>query len=615
MRKFNNKNIILSVVALLMIGVLAVGISFSWIEGGNKTYINSNEITITTGSNLTIRDHDGKITSELTFPVSDLYEVSSADGRSFFIPMDDNKTNAQASMTFRTGTPNDENKKYVSLDFQIEAGDSETHVYLGSGTLVKCADPDINKALRMAFYKNDGSAPTVFRPSQMAGTTDGIKYEPIVAIDNDGKVNGTTEVTTEAYGKYYFQGLGNSESIFDLSAGEVLNVTMVLWLEGTEINKAITEQDININIEFTTNSDNLIKYTFIDNCHNSGGYYDNDNDGDEEYVNNWVHHVSESKYETMMYIYDYVDNRYYLLSKQDNTTWMGYVSSSVSEFVFRRYSIYDDTYWNEWEPSIKDIPTITTTVDNTTVLERTFVAISGHPTVTSGANIRGCYGYWKDANDTIRIYFEMGCKWTDLHCYAETVDGTKPLGSWPGQNMHEVKNDANEHFKVNDNPVYYVDITSGSQLKEIEFNNGNSKGEIYLDNNFGYDNNGVYIWDYNNYDNGFLATESTEWSTWREQNYVTLTSNKGKEFRIKQYNKSTGAEIEAWNSGYAGRSYVLKEINNAWELKEFVLKIQDSQCFFNGSYFSHDFDGNTDYKVYTESYNSNIYPVNKSATD
>ena len=478
MKKSNNKNIIMTLVALLLIFSLTVGFTYSWIEGGNKAYINSNEITITTGSNLTIRDNDGIPTTELTFPVSDLYEVSSADGRSFFIPTNDNTTNAQASMTFRTGTPFDENTKYISLDFQIEAGDSTTSVYIGSGTVVRCADAEINKALRMAFYENDGSSPKVFMPSQMPGV-DNITYNPIVAIDNNGKVLadvGTDEVETVAYGKYYFKGTGKDQSgndrstpIFNLEAYEVLNVTMVLWLEGTEIINEISETEINVNIEFTTNSDDLVEYTFVDNTH---GF----SHGKTEY---WVTKTQEdgtSKYETMMYLYDKVNDKYYAMFKSDNYDnnheWNVYVPSKVSNFTFRRYSIDLDRCWNEWVPDMRKA------VDGST-----YIAICGkrNSNASEGweANVGPCGGYWQDAKNTIRVFFEIktATGWGDPKCYAWTSVNSHPLG-YAGKTMtysHSVYETQNNK-QVEVAKIFFIDISisDGSVIHGIEFRNSNS---------------------------------------------------------------------------------------------------------------------------------------------
>ena len=53
-QKSKKTKIILSILALAEVVVLAAGITFSWIEGGNRGYINGKDIQISTGSGLTM---------------------------------------------------------------------------------------------------------------------------------------------------------------------------------------------------------------------------------------------------------------------------------------------------------------------------------------------------------------------------------------------------------------------------------------------------------------------------------------------------------------------------------------------------------------------------------
>ena len=115
-RTSKKTKIILSITALVEVLVLVAAVTFSWIEGGNKGYINGSEVVISSGSSLTMMQ-DGKITSSITIPACTLEETSSLDGRNFFFPMADNTSSNTNSMTFREGTPADRNTKYISLDF------------------------------------------------------------------------------------------------------------------------------------------------------------------------------------------------------------------------------------------------------------------------------------------------------------------------------------------------------------------------------------------------------------------------------------------------------------------------------------------------------------------
>lgn len=289
--KKNNKqvkySVFTSVTALVLILILAVSFTFSWSEGGDKGYLDGNQLVISTGSNLTMRQ-DGKTTNAITIPTRTLYETSSADGRNYFFPLAGNKTNLTDEMTFREGTPQDVNQRYLSLDFELEAGDSATDVYLGAGTIIQCSNVAVINALRMSFNTNDGKDPIVFKPNQMPNIAEGVKYSPITAITEDG-VPTTTEVDTFGYGDYYYKGTTEDNSLFHLEKGEIKKITLSIWLEGTEFGDAINDEitndnflkdsDFSVYIDFTTTVDDLIKYTFIDNSHNR----------DDAKENHWIH--------------------------------------------------------------------------------------------------------------------------------------------------------------------------------------------------------------------------------------------------------------------------------------------------------------------------------------
>ena len=76
MKSSKNFRIFTSLTALMLIFSLAVGITFGWSEGGDRGYVDGNDISITTGSNLTMRQDD-KITSSIIIPACTLRETSS----------------------------------------------------------------------------------------------------------------------------------------------------------------------------------------------------------------------------------------------------------------------------------------------------------------------------------------------------------------------------------------------------------------------------------------------------------------------------------------------------------------------------------------------------------
>lgn len=476
MIKQNNKrtSIIMSVIALLLILSLAASFTFSWAEGGNRGTVDSGNLVINSGSSLIMRQ-DNLVTNEITIPVNTLEPVSSADGRNFFIPMEYNTSVDTDEMIFREGAPVDVNQKYISVDFQLQAGDTYTPVYLGAGTGIKCSEKAVLDALRMSISVNDDvnsevnnsivtySDPLIFKPNQMPGIQETIYFSPITAINENGLAT-TTDTESFAYGDFYFKGEGNSKHIFELTPGETKNVTLTIWLEGTETLDSAKSKNFDVYIDFTTNTSDLVKYKFIDNTH---GY----DDCDPEY---WVTNKegTNNEYQTMMYVYDAVGQRYYAMTKTKPETynsngqtitgseWEIYLPSGVSDFTFRRYSIDLDRGWNEWSPSMHNIPST-----------NTFVAICGVRNPSDDGNwendVGPCGGYWQDSKKSIRIYFQLEADWDNLHAYTwNSSNNYFSLGVYPGSPMNY------SHDNGENKPVYYIDIPDSDKVAGIEFNNG-----------------------------------------------------------------------------------------------------------------------------------------------
>lgn len=502
--RFNNSNrkqLLISISALILVLVMGVSFTYSWIEGGNKGYVNGNEIQINSSSSL-IMIKDNKNVSSIVIPTCELQEVSSADGKNFFFPMADNTSSTTNNMTFREGISADANTKYVSLDFDLVAGDSATDVYLGAGTIIQCSNKAVADSLRMAFFSNDGEDLFVFKPTQMPNINN-MTYAPITAISNVGSATRTTTYT-KAYGDFYFKGEG-STPLFELSKGETKRMTLAIWLEGTEFSgNTIADTDLSIYIDFTTTVDDLVKYRFVDNTH---GYADAE-------AEHWVSNTDKfegSTYETMMYIFDETSQRYYAMDKTEEKTsttgaeWVGYVPKSITDFTFRRYSIDIDQWWNEWNPSMSDIKT---DPDG----GHTFIAICGNG-AASGTELTGCMGYWQDSKDTIRVYFQLEAEWDNLHCYAWGPNNYYPIGAWPGSTMKFSHNAGTGSGTANTKPIYYVDIEGASKLTGLMFNNGEGcpdSQKIQIEDSQ-YFFNGLITWGKSNTEFGhWLYREETD---------------------------------------------------------------------------------------------------------
>lgn len=478
MKKVNIIRFVLLITALTM---LSVGDTFSWIEeideGG---FVNVNKVVVSSSGSVTMKQN-GSVTDNILVSNFKLEEVSSADGRNYFFPMTDNTSTEAGKMLFRKGTPSDKNSKYVCLDFTLEAVENVDEVFLGSGTLVQCSNSKLLEALRMSLSLNDGSDPIVFKPIQLPGEEGG--FSPITRISDDGA--GTPQsIRTKPYGDYYYKGEGYDNYLFSFAKNKTLNVTLSIWLEGTAFTgDDVLTSDIGVFFDFTT-PDKLIKYCFEDDCHVMEDARDN------RWIENNVKDVNV-EHPTMMYVFDTDTQRYHSMVKiKDTNRWEGYIPENVTDFYFRRYTARIDKWWNQWEPDLESIPVVNG--------ERTYVAVYGEETVDGSKwGMDGGFGYWKDAEDTIRVYFRLEENWDNLRCYARAnAEITEPLGPAPGAEMtfsHYAGDSSSDDFSVS-KPVYYIEIKDRTTIKSVQFSNGGSdeqKCEVSDLKNFF---NGLYAW-------------------------------------------------------------------------------------------------------------------------
>lgn len=110
--------------------------------------------------------------------------VTSLDGRNVFVPTSGtfDKTNT-SDIIFREGTVNDINSKYINIDFELtNTTDYNMKVYLNNNSYFHVKDKSGNqeesRALRLAFYPNDGSVGKV--NSQLINENDSSGNEEVV---------------------------------------------------------------------------------------------------------------------------------------------------------------------------------------------------------------------------------------------------------------------------------------------------------------------------------------------------------------------------------------------------------------------------------------------------
>lgn len=183
-RKFKISPII-PVIAILEAIILIGVCTYAWFALSSDKTIVSNMLEVVPNSDLDI---------DFAYPDDQFIDInkyihnftfepaSSIDGRNIYFPTVGTfeKTNTIASdnkrgMTFREGTVNDINSKYICIDFSLtNTGTTDIPVYLSSKSFFAVKDQQGNKqsssALRFAFYENDDSVGDIHGTSTQNNT-------------------------------------------------------------------------------------------------------------------------------------------------------------------------------------------------------------------------------------------------------------------------------------------------------------------------------------------------------------------------------------------------------------------------------------------------------------
>ena len=247
-KKSSLKQIILSSAALLLILVLGLGITYSWIEGGTTHTMQSEDDKIKTAAvpdsakyhdtiyidpndetTLDISVLDETTTSALTFS-----PVSSKDGESFFFPVKDSEGNVA---TYRKANTNDIGTKFIAFDFPIEA---RKNCYLAfaetptitirnsSGTVIPNADTSPFRIMLSSNNIYSGTITRVFAGDGTEQTT-----QVVTALSSVGVPTEET-FTTEILSDYVYSENSEVKRLFTFQTAQNLNkgdINISVWLD------------------------------------------------------------------------------------------------------------------------------------------------------------------------------------------------------------------------------------------------------------------------------------------------------------------------------------------------------------------------------------------------
>ena len=296
-----------SYVSLFLVLILGVTSTLAWFTEHQSAHINSGNIEFQSASSLRI-NKDKSSGNKISIPAFTLDEASSYDGRNIYFPVGESFKTKTADMFFREGNKGDENVHYVYKDFELKGTSGNTFVYVKSYEIkIEDADgvdnpqyPEVNAVyhdqlevkhedndtakkpidqtfpcdncpIRLAFIADSSKRPVVIDPSaQVADYVDNTQTDNpatggAVYLVND---NGVPErrstypaANWNAFSSYYY----GKTPLFMIPGGETLNVTLVIWLEGSlpDCDKYIGKK-ISVDIDIESNFAEMDTITFYD---------------------------------------------------------------------------------------------------------------------------------------------------------------------------------------------------------------------------------------------------------------------------------------------------------------------------------------------------------------
>lgn len=268
-KKRNKKNILLSVVALVLVLMTMVASTYAWIETTSSIQIyttKSGQIDDRTNSVAKIyttnEAHKGKeISLDNYFRASGnvhLAPALSPDGENFYFKK---LRSGNSTVEYRKGNINDKNVNYISFSFKINAEDEDTEFYFNQIPTIKIGDEE-HKDNLVRFAISAGGSTAIYsnkKEDNEEVTINGTKYTSNIRSFKD-----YTNKTATA-------------SLFKITKNTPAIVTITMWLNDTADAKYTGKAVTVSNFKLITNADKLTQIRFVDkttnfNSGNNGGY-------------------------------------------------------------------------------------------------------------------------------------------------------------------------------------------------------------------------------------------------------------------------------------------------------------------------------------------------------
>lgn len=369
-KRVNNKKLTTSYVSLFLVFLILISGTISWFTARDTATVDSDTFSLEAASGLRLNEGED-LTNHIRLDKIKLDEASSVDGRNMFFPTSGSFTSNTSSMVFREGNVGDKNQKYLYKDFSLKGESGVTYVYVKSYT-IKVGKETFNGStgiqydssgkpvsqtkhdecpVRIAFISDSSEIPQVIDPTALVDNYVQ-KYNAVDSTDESGFAS-TAISDGLSFSDYYFV---TGSPIFTLVGNTPVNVTMVVWLEGTENTKtgtsnsqAYANSEISIDIELESNWSDMDIVTFIDETIG-------DDVGYPAGVSpsHWINSSNDA-----IVIMSYTDSnsitRTVVMEEDGNYRWIAPIPRDVTTNIsFYRYSLTDEIIYNAWHTK-KDV--------------------------------------------------------------------------------------------------------------------------------------------------------------------------------------------------------------------------------------------------------------------
>lgn len=363
-------------ISVFLVFSLLITSTAAWFYVADISGIDSDALKMESVTGLRVNDGED-ISNTVTLEQQILTEASSVDGRNLYFPTTGTFTNETASMIFREANAGDKNVLYAYKDFTLTGDSSATYVYVksfevkitepGTGAEIETFDGSTHFnygtnevpesqvmheecPIRIAFITDSSKKPIVIDPTAILSQYSK-EYNAINNLDAEGGAH-TAASEAESFADYYY-GVGNS---MFLLRQDPLDVTMVVWLEGTGNNlDRYVGKNISVKVGLESNYSGLDFIHFVDNTiGDDATYVDKNNPASK----NWVYTEDKPCSVVMNYKDGNVWKAVVMEREKDANgnyidSWVAPIPSDIiTNISFYRYKPDEEIIFNAWHTRV-----------------------------------------------------------------------------------------------------------------------------------------------------------------------------------------------------------------------------------------------------------------------